>query len=302
VCLLQRGTEIEAAISRAQKLQELLNRYGTMCQKHRDQYVYGLDQSFSLPSNTDEKRLKQTILDGFPTLSSKDCIICESERLRSIELKFLNVVAENEKLRRSNGLGLYDNMAVKVGEIQAMSDADMPVATTVIISLEERLRALESELATKAIRNDDLTDVVEDMKKTIEQRDETLYQLEQQNAELAQEIYSYNDKLKYEHNRMLQTDNELSRANEKIDSLNDELQRVTENAEKIAANYMQHHTEAKSRFKELKNRCSSLEETEKSLRQEISCLCEKLDMERNEGEEFKATLRQHLDEKQQFVS
>jgi DNA repair exonuclease SbcCD ATPase subunit len=307
--LTQRDKEIKAAVSRTQKLQELLDRYGTMCQRHRNQYVFGNEWSSNQLHGADEMQPGKTDITNSVLLGSKECVICESERLHHIEIRFLHAVAENEKLRRCTGLGPSDTSIVKVSDLSGASEADIPVATSVIISLEERLVALESEVTAKTIKIDDLTEAIEDLKRTIEQREETVLQLERNIEDMVEDTYKLNDVLKEERNRLTNSSAELGRANAAIQSLQAELQQTKDDAEKIASDYLHIRKEAKAQRKELKNqlqtaeqRCAAFEETEKNLRQEIKALQETLEAERTGVMEFKETLKQHLDEKQQSVS
>jgi predicted nucleic acid-binding Zn-ribbon protein len=309
--MLQRDNEIKAAVSRTQKLQELLNRYANMCQRHRDQYVYGIDQPTDHAFSADEKQLMQasTNFTNTVTLSSKDCVICESERLRHIELRFLHAIAENEKLRRRIGMGSSEASVIRVGDLSDVGESGIPLATSVILSLEERLVAFESELTAKKMKIEDLTDAIEDLKRTIEQRDETVLQLERNIEDMVDDTYKINDVLKEERNRLVNSNAELGRANTTIQSLQAELQQTKDDAEKIASDYLQIRRDAKAQRKDFKNqllaaeqRYAALEETEKNLRQELKALQETLDTERAGAKEFRETVKQHLDEKQQSVS
>jgi uncharacterized protein YhaN len=291
--LLQRDNEIKAAVSRTQKLQELLDRYGTMCERHRNQYVFGIDGSNNQLLCTDELQPRKSDFTSSVVLGSKECVICESERLHHIELRFLHAVAENEKLRRCTGLGPSETSIVKVSDLSGASEADIPVATSVIISLEERLVALESEVTAKTIKIDDLTEAMEDLKRTIEQREETVLQLERNIEDMVDDTYKINDVLKEERNRLVNSNTEVDRANATIQSLRAELQQTKDDAEKIASDYLHIRKEAKAQRKELKTqlqaaeqRCTAFEETERVLRQEIQALRDTLEAERAGITEF----------------
>jgi len=309
---VQRDGELQTAAERVHSLQTWLNRFKNICEKHRDQLVYG---SSSVPENWWDKAVDGGERGSFlgqaagdsATSSAENCLLCDCERLTNTEVRNVRLVAENDSMRK--WMQESDELVYQMEQRIAHREGRMPdPRMTSSGSLVERLRVFDSSIARVASEFDRGMETKQRLERLVAQHENSIALLEQRLRETVAGTVAMDELLRQERDLATATSSDLQSAKTTITMLEDSLRQRSTELDEAAIKFDQLRAEAKSRVRDLKSQLEikeqeyrNLSDAEAKLNMELVQVNDQLATGKASSQQLKEAVKRQLEDNRLLV-